>query len=239
MDTNHLALGIDYVIPGNDDSAKAVALYARAFADAVLEGRDHATADDAWRLGPGWRKEFRRGPEECLSASLHCYIKGGLSPAPLSNLIPLRETHGCTTASMVAELRACTDAPMMECKKALTRCVCVCAEMVVQRRSGSRKRSLRRQAGQQGRQGRIRAITAEGTVASGRRWRHGVAGSEVNCRDRLRFRERCFQSAFRGRTGWSSWPSTTLSTYSGTMPAPCRLSQEGFGRDGWVTCARA
>ena len=43
VDTNHSPLGIDYVIPGNDDSAKAVALYARAVADAVLEGRANAT----------------------------------------------------------------------------------------------------------------------------------------------------------------------------------------------------
>jgi len=43
VDSNHSPLGIDYVIPGNDDSAKAVALYARAVADAVLEGRANAT----------------------------------------------------------------------------------------------------------------------------------------------------------------------------------------------------
>ena len=45
VDTNHSPLGIDYVIPGNDDSAKAVALYARAVADAVLEGKANATAE--------------------------------------------------------------------------------------------------------------------------------------------------------------------------------------------------
>jgi small subunit ribosomal protein S2 len=45
VDTNHSPLGIDYVIPGNDDSAKAVALYARAVADAVLEGKAQATAE--------------------------------------------------------------------------------------------------------------------------------------------------------------------------------------------------
>jgi small subunit ribosomal protein S2 len=39
VDTNHSPIGIDYVIPGNDDSAKAVALYARAVADAIIEGR--------------------------------------------------------------------------------------------------------------------------------------------------------------------------------------------------------
>jgi small subunit ribosomal protein S2 len=43
VDSNHSPLGIDYVIPGNDDSAKAVALYARAIADAVLEGKANAS----------------------------------------------------------------------------------------------------------------------------------------------------------------------------------------------------
>ena len=45
VDTNHSPVGIDYVIPGNDDSAKAVALYARAVADAVLEGKASAATD--------------------------------------------------------------------------------------------------------------------------------------------------------------------------------------------------
>ena len=45
VDTNHNPEGIDYVIPGNDDSAKAVALYARGIADAILEGRNAATAE--------------------------------------------------------------------------------------------------------------------------------------------------------------------------------------------------
>ena len=39
VDTNHSPEGISYVIPGNDDSAKAVELYARGIADAIIEGR--------------------------------------------------------------------------------------------------------------------------------------------------------------------------------------------------------
>ena len=39
VDTNHNPAGIDYVIPGNDDSSRAIRLYARGIADAVLEGR--------------------------------------------------------------------------------------------------------------------------------------------------------------------------------------------------------
>jgi small subunit ribosomal protein S2 len=42
VDSNHSPIGIDYVIPGNDDSSKAVALYARGIADAILEGRANA-----------------------------------------------------------------------------------------------------------------------------------------------------------------------------------------------------
>jgi small subunit ribosomal protein S2 len=45
VDSNHSPEGIDYVIPGNDDSAKAVMLYARGIADAVLEGRSNAVND--------------------------------------------------------------------------------------------------------------------------------------------------------------------------------------------------
>jgi len=40
VDTNHSPDGVDHIIPGNDDSAKAIALYARGMADAVLEGRE-------------------------------------------------------------------------------------------------------------------------------------------------------------------------------------------------------
>jgi small subunit ribosomal protein S2 len=45
VDTNHSPEGIDYVIPGNDDSSKAVELYARGIADAILEGRANAMDD--------------------------------------------------------------------------------------------------------------------------------------------------------------------------------------------------
>ena len=39
VDTNHSPDGGDYVVPGKDDSSKAVAIYARGIADAVLAGR--------------------------------------------------------------------------------------------------------------------------------------------------------------------------------------------------------
>jgi len=45
VDSNHSPEGIDYVIPGNDDSSKAVTLYARGIADAIIEGRASAVSD--------------------------------------------------------------------------------------------------------------------------------------------------------------------------------------------------
>ena len=39
VDTNHNPEAVQYVVPGNDDSARAIRLYARGLADAVLEGR--------------------------------------------------------------------------------------------------------------------------------------------------------------------------------------------------------
>ncbi len=39
VDTNHSPEGVDYVIPGNDDSSSAIRLYARGVADSILEGR--------------------------------------------------------------------------------------------------------------------------------------------------------------------------------------------------------
>ena len=45
VDTNHSPEGVTYVIPGNDDSSKAIMLYARGVADAILEGRANAMND--------------------------------------------------------------------------------------------------------------------------------------------------------------------------------------------------
>jgi len=45
IDTNHSPDKIAYVIPGNDDSSRAIRLYARGMADAVLEGRSQAVEE--------------------------------------------------------------------------------------------------------------------------------------------------------------------------------------------------
>ncbi|MDR1995369.1 30S ribosomal protein S2 [Azonexus sp.] len=45
VDTNHSPDGVSYVIPGNDDSSRAIQLYARGVADAILEGRSHVVQE--------------------------------------------------------------------------------------------------------------------------------------------------------------------------------------------------
>jgi small subunit ribosomal protein S2 len=58
VDSNHSPAEIDYVIPGNDDSSKAVALYARAVADAVLEGKANAVNEVVQAASAGGDDEF-------------------------------------------------------------------------------------------------------------------------------------------------------------------------------------
>ena len=60
VDTNHSPEGISYVIPGNDDSSRAIRLYARGMADAVLEGRSQAVEE----VATASRDEFVEVEEE-------------------------------------------------------------------------------------------------------------------------------------------------------------------------------
>ncbi len=50
VDTNHNPEGIDYVIPGNDDSIRAIGFYAREIANAVLEAK--AAAGTQTKVAP-------------------------------------------------------------------------------------------------------------------------------------------------------------------------------------------
>lgn len=45
VDTNCSPMGIDYVVPGNDDSQRAIRLYTRCVADAVLTGRSQSVQE--------------------------------------------------------------------------------------------------------------------------------------------------------------------------------------------------
>ncbi|OUR72748.1 30S ribosomal protein S2 [Methylophaga sp. 41_12_T18] len=47
VDSNSNPDGVDYVIPGNDDSMRAIRLYTSSMADAILEGRASVSTGDA------------------------------------------------------------------------------------------------------------------------------------------------------------------------------------------------
>ncbi|MBK6553395.1 MAG: 30S ribosomal protein S2 [Rhodocyclaceae bacterium] len=53
VDTNHSPEGIDYIIPGNDDSSRAIRLYARGVADAILEGKNQSINEVVQQIAGG------------------------------------------------------------------------------------------------------------------------------------------------------------------------------------------
>jgi len=64
VDTNHSPEGVDYIIPGNDDSSKAVTLYARGIADAILEGRANAVQEVLTAVKEGEEEFVEEGKAE-------------------------------------------------------------------------------------------------------------------------------------------------------------------------------
>lgn len=58
VDTNHSPDGVAHVIPGNDDSARAIALYARGVADAIIAGREQAVQGLVEELADDGAEEF-------------------------------------------------------------------------------------------------------------------------------------------------------------------------------------
>jgi small subunit ribosomal protein S2 len=64
VDTNHSPEGIDYIIPGNDDSSKAVTLYARGIADAILEGKANSVQEILTAVKEGEEEFVEEGKAE-------------------------------------------------------------------------------------------------------------------------------------------------------------------------------
>jgi elongation factor Ts len=119
------------------------------------------------------------------------------------------------TAGMVGELRAKTDAPMMECKKALTE-----ADGDMARAEEILRVKLGNKAGKA-----AARITAEGVIAAavvGPGCRRDGRGQ---LRDRLRLQERRLPGLRQGLANWS--PSSTRPTWPRCRR--CRYSQDGFG----------
>ena len=64
VDTNHSPEGIDYIIPGNDDSSKAVLLYTRGIADAILEGKSSSVQEILTAVKEGEEEFVEEGKAE-------------------------------------------------------------------------------------------------------------------------------------------------------------------------------
>ena len=58
VDTNHNPEGIDYVIPGNDDSIRAIGFYAREIANAILEAK--AAAGTQTKVAPAKKSAAKK-----------------------------------------------------------------------------------------------------------------------------------------------------------------------------------
>ena len=64
VDTNHSPEGVDYLIPGNDDSSRAIRLYARGVADAVLQGRSQVLQEIVDASGDEFVEVEEEGSQE-------------------------------------------------------------------------------------------------------------------------------------------------------------------------------
>lgn len=64
VDTNHSPEGVDYIVPGNDDSSKAVILYVRGIADAILEGKTNAVQQVLDSVKEGDEEFVEEGKED-------------------------------------------------------------------------------------------------------------------------------------------------------------------------------
>ena len=174
VDTNHNPEGVDYVIPGNDDSSRAIRLYARGVADAVLEGRNQVVQEIV-------------SDEEFVEVEAAGSGAGGLKGYPTGKgAQPLFFKYfgakmAEITAGMVKELREATGLGMMECKKALTEADgdMKKAEELLRIKSGAKASKVA---------GRIAAEGVVGVFYQRRRqdWRTGRG----QLRDRLRSQER-------------------------------------------------
>ena len=97
VDTNYDPALVDYAIPGNDDAIRAVQLYVRAAADAVLEGKAAAPPPP----GEGRLRRARRGRQPGHQGSTQAAHRAA-TPRRASAAQPLRARRVAVTAAAVA-----------------------------------------------------------------------------------------------------------------------------------------
>lgn len=109
VDTNNDPSNVDYVIPGNDDSAKAIELYTKAIADAILSAKDSVVTDLVNHL----KVEFVEDSEDAKPKNVRRVKKADTEDDVVS------ETPAQTEA--VEELNAVAPAKKTVAKKATTK----------------------------------------------------------------------------------------------------------------------
>ena len=97
VDTNHNPEGIDYVVPGNDDSIRAISFYAREVANAVLEAK--AAAGGAMDEAPAKKAAKKAEPKAEAEAPAE-------AAAPAAAEAPAKKTEAELNAMLKADLVA-------------------------------------------------------------------------------------------------------------------------------------
>ena len=100
VDSNSNPDGVDYIIPGNDDSIRAIKLYAASIADAVLEGKAQSASITS-------KDEFVEQPEEAVAEP---EVKAEVEVAEVE--VAEVEVAGVEVAEVEVEVVA--DAPKVE-----------------------------------------------------------------------------------------------------------------------------
>ena len=90
VDTNNSIEGVDYVIPGNDDSSRAIRLYARGIADAILEGKANMVEEMVTTV----QEDEYVEPDEMASPSENEVAESAELPAEME--VQFDETHDVT-----------------------------------------------------------------------------------------------------------------------------------------------
>ncbi len=174
VDTNHSPDGIDYVIPGNDDSAKAIALYAKGIADAVLEGREQnlQRSGRRRRRRPGRVRRSAGQPglsrPSCQYSRCRAHCAGPVLPASAGRAARIEITMPRLAGACLAKLERTwlklPPALVKELREKDRRAHDGMQEGADRSRRGSgpRRGNPARQAGQQGQQGRCAASRPKG-----------------------------------------------------------------------------
>ena len=77
VDTNHEPDRVDYVIPGNDDAARAIELYTVGVADAIIEARQAAHLE----VGPGEKGDAQETGAPANGGGAPAVVSSGEAPA--------------------------------------------------------------------------------------------------------------------------------------------------------------